>query len=278
MRYLLALLLLVALVAGGLFVYAGRMPGPAIEIAKPTKYVGASTPLEVQVTAPQGKVTKLDVAFEQNGKQTPLFSLEKTPAAAPAGTATASVQATGGATPAGAVVTATITRENVPDLKSGPARIVVTAERPVLFGMRKARSTATRDVTVRLEKPTIAVLSTKHYINLGGSEMVVYRATPADVESGVMVGDLAYPGYPASGAKMEGRSHRRSRGEGRFHRAALGPGRQHADARLREGRSGQQRARRLRSPRVPQAVQEEHDPDRRQVHQQGGAVDLRELP
>jgi len=33
---------------------------------------------------------------------------------------------------------------------------------------------------------------------------VVYRATPADVESGVQVGDLTYPGYPASGAKMEG--------------------------------------------------------------------------
>ena len=34
--------------------------------------------------------------------------------------------------------------------------------------------------------------------------MVVYRATPADVESGVQVGDLKYPGYPASGAKIEG--------------------------------------------------------------------------
>jgi murein DD-endopeptidase MepM/ murein hydrolase activator NlpD len=34
--------------------------------------------------------------------------------------------------------------------------------------------------------------------------VVVYRSTPADVESGVQVGDLKYPGYPASGAKMEG--------------------------------------------------------------------------
>ena len=57
---------------------------------------------------------------------------------------------------------------------------------------------------VRLERPQIAVLSTKHYLNLGGSEMVVYRATPADVASGVRVGDLEYPGYPASGAKIEG--------------------------------------------------------------------------
>jgi murein DD-endopeptidase MepM/ murein hydrolase activator NlpD len=59
-------------------------------------------------------------------------------------------------------------------------------------------------VQVRLERPQISVLSTKHYINLGGSEMVVYRVTPADVESGVQVGDVKYPGYPASGAKIEG--------------------------------------------------------------------------
>jgi murein DD-endopeptidase MepM/ murein hydrolase activator NlpD len=30
--------------------------------------------------------------------------------------------------------------------------------------------------------------------------MVVYRVTPADVTSGVVVGDMEYPGYPASGA------------------------------------------------------------------------------
>ena len=44
----------------------------------------------------------------------------------------------------------------------------------------------------------VAVLSTFHYVNHGGSEFVVYRATPADVESGVRVGNIEYPGYPAS--------------------------------------------------------------------------------
>jgi murein DD-endopeptidase MepM/ murein hydrolase activator NlpD len=48
------------------------------------------------------------------------------------------------------------------------------------------------------------VLSTKHYINLGGSEMLVYRATPADVSSGVKVGDIEYPGFPATGATVDG--------------------------------------------------------------------------
>jgi hypothetical protein len=193
MRYLIGLVLAVALVACGLFVYAGGLPGPAIEIAKPTKYVGQSTPLEVAVTAPGAKLSNLQIIFEQNGKQTPLVSLAQ--------------PASGEIKQEGADrvrVTKTIGRDAIPDLKSGPAKILVTAERPVMFGMRKARSSASHDVQVRLEKPVIAVLSTKHYINLGGSEMVVYRATPADIESGVQVGELQYPGYPASGAKLEG--------------------------------------------------------------------------
>ena len=63
---------------------------------------------------------------------------------------------------------------------------------------------------VRLERPSVSVVSSKHYVNLGGSEMVVYRATPADVTSGVLVGDLEYPGYPATGATVEGVTHQRS--------------------------------------------------------------------
>jgi len=193
MRYLLGLIVIALLVAGGLFVYAGRLPGPSIQIDKPTKYVGQTGTVEVAITAPQARFSAFQVAFEQNGKQTPLVSL------AQPGDAEIKQEA-----PDRVRITKTIDRKVIPDLKSGPARIVVTAERPVLRGVRKTQSTATHDVTVRLERPTVAVLSTKHYINLGGSEMIVYRATPADVESGVQVGDLTYPGYPASGAKIEG--------------------------------------------------------------------------
>jgi len=193
MRYLLGLLLIIALAAGGAFIYAGRLPGPAIEITKPVKYVGQSAPVEVAVTAPGAKLTRLEVVFEQNGKQTPIASLAQP--------ASAEIKQDG---PDKVRVTRTISREQIPDLKTGPAKIIVTAERPVLRGMRKVQSTASHDVQVRLEKPMIAVLSTKHYINLGGSEMVVYRATPPDVESGVQVGDILYPGYPAGGVKIEG--------------------------------------------------------------------------
>jgi murein DD-endopeptidase MepM/ murein hydrolase activator NlpD len=193
MRYLIGLLLAIAVVCGGLFIYAGGLPGPAIEIAKPVKYVGQSAPLEVVVTSPGARLSSLQITFEQNGKQTPLMPLSMPASVEMKPEGTDRVR-----------ITRTIGRDVIPDLKSGPAKIVVTAERPVLFGLRKAKSTASHDVQVRLEKPTISVISTKHYINLGGSEMVVYRATPADVESGVQVGDLTYPGYPASGAKLDG--------------------------------------------------------------------------
>ena len=192
MRYLLGLILIAALAAGGAYVYAGGLPGPAIQIVKPDKYVGQTGTVEVAITAPRGELTDYSVVFEQNGKQTPLAGMAK-----PGGDMKAEAPDT-------IRITRAFTRNDIPDLKSGPARIVVTATRPVLYKLRKTTTTATHDVQVRLERPQIAVLSTKHYINLGGSEMVVYKATPADVQSGVKVGDLVYPGYPASGARLPG--------------------------------------------------------------------------
>src|SRR5436190_4033946 len=75
MRYLLGLVLVVALVAGGVFMYAGTLPGPAIEIVKPTKLVGQTSVVEVTLASPGARYTgDFHIAFEQNGKQTPLAS------------------------------------------------------------------------------------------------------------------------------------------------------------------------------------------------------------
>jgi murein DD-endopeptidase MepM/ murein hydrolase activator NlpD len=193
MRYLMGLVLILLLALGGAYVVAGRAGGPSIDIGKPEKFVGTATPLDVTVGAPGGKLTTLSIVFEQNGKQTPLFALDK-----PAG---ADLKQDG---PDKLRVTREVGKQAVPDIKTGPARIIVTASRPVFRGLRTLQTSATRDLQVRLERPSVSVVSSKHYINLGGSELVVYRATPADVTSGVVVGDLEYPGYPASGATVEG--------------------------------------------------------------------------
>jgi murein DD-endopeptidase MepM/ murein hydrolase activator NlpD len=94
---------------------------------------------------------------------------------------------------------------SVPGLKiqAGPAKVIVTASRKV-WGIRTVKAETSKSITIRLEKPRVSVVSTKHYINLGGAEMIVYRATPDDVMSGVRVGDLEYPGFPLAGAKVDG--------------------------------------------------------------------------
>jgi murein DD-endopeptidase MepM/ murein hydrolase activator NlpD len=193
MRFVLGLILVLALAAGGAFVAAGRMAGPTINISKPEKFVGQSSPFEVAVGAPGANVADLQIALEQEGRRTPLFTLADQKGA---------VVKQDGADRL--LITGTVGRQQVPDLKSGAARLVVSSSRKVLYGIRTVESSAVRDVQVRLERPRVSVLSTHHYVNHGGSEAVVYRVTPSDVTSGVVVGNVEYPGYPAAGATVEG--------------------------------------------------------------------------
>jgi murein DD-endopeptidase MepM/ murein hydrolase activator NlpD len=191
MRTVLALLLVLLVAGAAVFVSAGRLPGPTITIAKPERLVGAATPVEVSVTAPAGRLLSLHVYFDQNGASTELAGFD---------TATAAGLAHAGSDTV--TIAKTISTDTVPTLKSGDAQLRVVAVRPTLFGLRQASAAAVKPLRVRLEKPTIAVVSTHHYINVGGAEMVVYRVKPDDIASGVTVGNREYPGFPARGAKV----------------------------------------------------------------------------
>jgi murein DD-endopeptidase MepM/ murein hydrolase activator NlpD len=189
MRILLALVVLLLLAVGGVWVYAGLGGPPAITIDKPATVVGQAGTLEATVSTPGGRLTELTATLEQNGKSVPLFSLSQ-----PGG---GTLQQQG----ADRVrLTRGIGRADVPSLQSGKASITVTATRTGPFGLRALTNSATRDVQIRLEPPRVAVVSMHHFVNHGGAEAVVYRVTPADVASGVKVGEDEYPGFPLAGA------------------------------------------------------------------------------
>ncbi len=192
-RFLAALVLIVIIVAGGAFLVAGRTAPPHLTITKPDRFVGQATPLEVSAQTSGAKFASLQVVVEQSGKSIPLFSLGPADAAALTQTDANTV-----------VVRRPVGKRSVPELQSGPARIVVTASRKSFLNLRTISASATKDVQVRLEPPRITVLSTHHYVNHGGAEFVVYRATPADIASGVRVGDVEYRGFPAAGAGIVG--------------------------------------------------------------------------
>lgn len=193
MRTLVASLILVVVLAAGAWFVAGRGTPPVIEIRQPDRMLGRAGTLVVDVTAPGGRLTSLDVALEQNGVTTPVFAL-------PGGEGASLMQEADDRIR----LTLPIGRRQVPALAAGPARLTVAAARPTLFGWRTLEARASRDLVVRLDPPRLAVVSTHHYINHGGSEAVVYRVTPPDARSFVRVGDREYPGYPASGAGIAG--------------------------------------------------------------------------
>jgi murein DD-endopeptidase MepM/ murein hydrolase activator NlpD len=179
----------VLLVIGGIatWIVAGRAPGPVIEIAE-SVVVGQTGEVAIAIETPRGELKTLEIALTQNGATFPLFTLA------------ADAAALEHETDNRLRLVRPVGKRLYPDLKAGVASLTVTAVRPVLFGLRESASTAMRDIEVRLTPPQVGAVSQFHYINHGGTEMVVYRVTPADAASGVRVGEYEYPGYPATGA------------------------------------------------------------------------------
>jgi murein DD-endopeptidase MepM/ murein hydrolase activator NlpD len=155
---------------------AGQEPGPAITINAPEKFVGRATTVSVTLDSPT-PVAGSTITVTQNGKPLALNDVKNQPDGTKVTT------------------TATIGRDG---LANGTATLTVDASRKAFYGLRTLTSHATRELTVRLDPPRVAVMSIHHFINLGGAEFVVLRATPEDVEAGVQVGDARYRFYPGS--------------------------------------------------------------------------------
>jgi hypothetical protein len=189
LRTILILLAALLLFGGGLTYYmAGQEPGPLVAIHKPAAIGLGPLTFEASVDSVGTRLTRIEATLEQQGRTFPVFSL-----AAP-GSARFLQE-----TPDRIRITREFPAGSMNGLKDGTARLTVTATRQVLRGLRSAETIAARDVTVRITRPAVAVVSTHHYVKLGGAELVVYRVSPPDASSGVQVGDRFYPGFPAAG-------------------------------------------------------------------------------
>lgn len=194
MRFLLRALLLL-LVLGGValgiaYLAAPRFAAaPVIEVKSPEKYVGQNSSLEFSVQAPGTQFSKIEATLEQEGQSAIVFSLDP----AQAGNAKVTQESSDRLW-----VIRPLGKQSLPNLKAGPARLTITASRPILYDLTEVGTTVTRDLEVRLDPPRVAVISLHHFVNHGAAEFVVIRATPNDVEAGVRVGDRRYRSYPGS--------------------------------------------------------------------------------
>ena len=173
---LLSTILIAIAGAGVMYFMAGREPGPTITVMTPEKFIGRATPVSIKIDSPT-EVSDASFHVDQNGKPIAINDLKK--------------DVSGNTV----TLSGTIARDG---LANGPATLTVDAQRKTFYGLRTLTSTTTKDLTVRLDPPRVAVISIHHFINLGGAEFVVLRATPDDVEAGVQVGDARYKFYPGS--------------------------------------------------------------------------------
>lgn len=178
------LLVLAATAAGGLYV-AGRMlmaPRPVIALAAPFEVVGRGATLALDARDATG-LRSLKVTVRQGDHEQTVVDETYQP---PRSEIHREWRAG---------------KETRLRLREGPGVVRVEA-RNASWGsfFRGKTTTFEKAFTARLTPPRIELLTTQHYVNQGGCDMVVYRVTPAGAESGVQVGDAYFKGFPMPGA------------------------------------------------------------------------------
>ena len=192
-RVVAALVVLAAVALGaGLYVGAGRGPGPAIEIHEPARFIGRQVELEVTIDPGDAELTAVTAVIEQNGVTVPLFSLSAPDDSRITQETDTRIR-----------ISRSLSREAYREIVQGPASIAVEATQTRFFGLRERSAAARHDVEARFTPPRLSIASTFHFVNHGGAELAVYRVNPPDAESGVRVGDRSYRGYPASAAGVD---------------------------------------------------------------------------
>lgn len=174
-----------ALVAGLGYVLFRVMfaPRPKIVLAKPFDTVGRNAPLVLDIAEPRYGVREVKVTIGQ-GKDEKVVLDESYDPPRP------TVQ-----------VNWSPAQERRFRLSEGPGKLAVRA-RGAKFGFLQGRSASLdQDFTARLTPPRLEVLTTQHYVNQGGCDMIVYKVTPDSAASGVLVGDRFFRGFPMPGSK-----------------------------------------------------------------------------
>src|SRR5271154_6026777 len=117
-RWLAAIVVFALLLFAGAYVLAGRASPPRLTIDKPERSVGQTGTLEITAETPSASLAALTITLEQNGRTTPLFSLDREQNA----TVTP-------VDPNHLRVSRPFGKQHVPGLEAGAARLVVSATR-----------------------------------------------------------------------------------------------------------------------------------------------------
>ena len=175
--------MLVLVIAAGLLFFLSSHSG--VTFVSPPKAVGIATPVTVRITNSHG-LRRVTAMIEQNGAAQPLMET-----ANPAHRLTfwrAHLQPQEFHFVAG--------QKQAPNLKEGQARLVVEVQSN---DFRGSTDTSSADVEVILKPPAVTADGFQHYINQGGSELVLFTPSGSWSEAGVHVGNASFRSFPVPG-------------------------------------------------------------------------------
>ena len=157
---------------------------PVVALGAPFKMVGRNAPLVVDVKDPRHGLRALRISVEQDDKEHVLLDEEYDPPKPEAH------------------FRWTAADEKSFRLAEGPGRLRVRARNASWGDVFRGRAASIdQEFTARLTPPRLEVLTTQHYVNQGGCDMVVYRVSESATESGVAVGGAFFRGHPLPGAR-----------------------------------------------------------------------------
>jgi len=186
----LVILLVVGLLGlGGLALWRVGPP-PAIDIRPSRPAIGRKTPIAIEVREPVRGLGRITVELVQGGSVHRL--VEQTFAPRP-------FWAFWGPRTAQASLNVEPGRDALPDLRSGDAVVRVTATRASTWFKHPDPVVVEMKLMVRLQPPTLQVMSNRTYVTQGGSEAVVYRVSDGALRDGVRAGDWFFRGFPLPG-------------------------------------------------------------------------------
>lgn len=171
---------------------------PTIQVRGQVKGIGQNTPLEFEVRDLRHRIKRVQVEVRQGGRA---FGLLDRTLPTPSWW---KFWSRGGERQARFEIR--MGRQQLPELQEGRARLIIIATNDS-WGrfLRGGKSEFSLDLPVRFVPPSVQVLTSQHYVNQGGCDMVLFKISPGAVESGVQVGDYFFPSWPVKESAPETR-------------------------------------------------------------------------
>ena len=155
---------------------------PTATLRQPLQFLGKHAEIPLDVADWGTGLASLDVSIDAGGTRYQVLS-ESYPAASWRGSGIHEKSFTLAVAPSDA---------KIPE---GPAKLTVTARDGSWLNFLVSRPpTLVQPIQIDYTPPSVEVLTTQHYMRLGGSDMVIYKTSKDAVRSGVVVEQYFFPG------------------------------------------------------------------------------------